>query len=96
MGSSVNRPLPVTMPVWRTPMTPTTPVAASGATHSVISMRSTSLIGPTFVSQRNSVPTPRVCSLVNLMATASCIQSTWRSTGSTTCHTSAGVASIST
>ena len=69
IASSVNRPLPVTMPVWRTPMT------AAGS-HSVISMRSTSLNGPTFVSHRNSVPAPRVCSDVKRMATASCIQST--------------------
>ena len=63
IGSRVNRPLPVTMPVWRTPIT-------SPGSHSVIAIRSTSLIGPTLVSHRNSVPTPRVWSPVNLIATA--------------------------
>ena len=79
-GSSVNTPVPVTIPVWRTPM------AAFGA-HSVMVISSTNLMGPTFVSQKNSVPTPRVCSDLNRIATASAIQSMCRSIGSTTCHT---------
>ena len=82
-GSSVKRPVPVTTPTWRTPIT-------CCGTHSVISMRSTSLIGPTLVSQKNVVPTSRVCSPIKRMATASAIQSTWRSTGSTTCQTRCG------
>ena len=62
-------PVPVTTPVWRTPI-------ASPGRHSVISIWSTRRIGPTFVSHRNRVPTPRVCSVWKRIATASCIQST--------------------
>src|SRR6185369_5784148 len=40
------------------------------------------------------VPTPDCRPEVKRMATASCIQSTWEPTSSTTRHTSAGVASI--
>ena len=76
IGVSVNRPVPVTRPTCRTP------IAAVGV-HSVISIRSTSLNGPTFVSQRNAVPTPRRRSVWNRMATASCIHETWSSIAST-------------
>ncbi len=56
MGSSVNLPLPLTMPSWRTPI-------ARGGSHSVISIRSTIVIGPTRVSHEKTVPIPRCCSL---------------------------------
>ena len=47
------------------------------------------------VRQSKLVPTPAVAIvLVNVIDTASAIQSTWRSIGSRTRHTSAGVAAI--
>ena len=88
IGSRVNTPLPVTMPMCLTPI-------ALPGTHWVISILSVRRIGPTFVSHKNAVPTPRVCGETKRIATASCIQSTWRSTGSTICQTFSGVASIS-
>ena len=88
IGSSVKTPVPVTMPMCLTPI-------ALPGTHSVISILSVKRIGPTFVSQRNAVPTPRVWSETKRIATASCIQSTWRSIGSTICQTFSGLASIS-
>ena len=48
----------------------------SRGTQSVISILSTSVMGPTFVSHSKVVPTPWVCSPVKRMATASAIQST--------------------
>ena len=71
-----------------------TPIRCGGS-QSVTSIRSTSVIGPTLVSHRNCVPTPRVCDPTNRIATASTIQSTCRSIGSTRHHTSSTVALIS-
>ena len=88
-GSSVNRPLPATRPTWSTPMT-------APSIHSVTYMRSVTRSGPTRVSTAMRVPTPRRCGPSNRMASASAIQSTWRSIGSTTAQTSAGGASITT
>ena len=51
--------------------------------HSVTSMRSVRRSGPTRVSTAMRVPTPRRCGPSNRMASASAIQSTWRSIGST-------------
>ena len=75
IGSSVNTPEPVTMPECRTPI-------ERPGSHSVISIRSVNVNGPTLVSHTNLVPTPLVCSPTNRIATASAIQSTWRSIGS--------------
>ena len=69
VSTRVNRPSPVTTPVWRTPMT-------RGSSHSVIVMRSVSSIGPKRVSHSNVAPTPLVCDEVNRMAAASSIHST--------------------
>ena len=49
----VNRPVPVTRPVWRTPI-------ARPGSHSVISIRSVRRIGPTLVTHSKRVPTPSV------------------------------------
>jgi hypothetical protein len=49
---SSNAPVPMTTPEWRTPM------RRSGS-HSVISIRSCSLIGPILVSHTKRVPVPR-------------------------------------
>lgn len=68
-GRSENRPVPVTSPTWRTPM-------ARPGRHSVTSMRSTSRMGPTLVSQAKVVPTPERRSDVNRIASASAIHST--------------------
>ena len=76
-------PVPLTTPSWRTPM-------LRGGSHSVTVITSVSLIGPTLVSHSNVVPTPRVVAPVNRISTASAIQSTWCSTGSTTDQTSDG------
>ena len=76
----VKRPLPVTSPVWRTPI-------VRPSRHSVTSMRSTSLNGPTFVSHSKVVPTPRRRDEVNRIASASAIHSTCEARSCTSSHT---------
>ena len=65
----VKRPRPVTAP--RCSM----PIARPGV-HSVTAMRSVVRSGPTFVTQSKRVPTPRREVLVNVIDSASAIQST--------------------
>ena len=87
-GVIVNVPVPVTTPSWRTPI-------ERPGTHSVISIRSVSLIGPIAVTHSNRVPTPRVCSVTKRMTSASAIHSTCDSIGSMTLQTRSGGASYS-
>lgn len=83
---SVKTPVPVTTPVWRTPID-------LPGTHWVISITSVSLKGPTLVSHSKVVPTPEVWSPTKRIAVASAIHSTWLLMWATSAHTSSGGAS---
>jgi hypothetical protein len=78
--------VPVTIPVWRTPI-------ALPGDHSVISISSVSVSGPTFVSHSNRVPGPDVWADRKRMAVASTIQSTWLLILARSAHTTSGAAS---
>ena len=79
----VKRPVPVTTPECRTPI-------ASPARHSVTSILSTVLSGPTTVSHSKRVPTPSWRSVTKRMAAASAIQFTWSAMSARRAHTAAG------
>jgi len=75
------RPFPLTTPWWWTPI-------ASQGFHSVIDMTSVSRMGPTLVTQMNSVPTPVRAAVVKRIDSASFIHRTCDSIFSSAAHAS--------